>query len=231
MSGISKLPSVRSAQRAMLLLPVCVVLFCSANALALESETVSAFALRAQKQLSDTSSMEFQFSSRWQQDLQEQERSIVQVSLSKDINQWEVSGAYNQQFDRITTGKEHRVWQQLRYNFTLDSGAMESSARIEERYFTDTDKAGARLRMLNRWTYPLDASNSFRLGHEWVFNLSDIGTNTLRGVSQNRLITSISHKLSGGTRIEFEYQLRYLHLPAKDNQVQHQLQLSYIFGL
>lgn len=204
-------------------------LFASCHAQALESETISAFALRGQKQLSPSRSLDLQFTSRWQQDFQQQDRSIVQIGLNQELNNWDLSAGYHQQFDRVTPGKEHRLWQQVRYNFNLGNSSVESSARIEERYFTDSEKTVSRLRVLNRWSQPITTKDTLRLGYEWVYNLNDLNANSLHGVNQNRLIAGVSHKLDSGTRIELEYQLRYLHIPARSNRVQHQIQLSYSF--
>lgn len=211
-------------------LPAIMLVFLPGCLFALERETVPAFALRVQKALGENV-LQLQFGSRWRQDFQNGERSIVNLSLGRERGPWEWTGAYNFQFDRSVPGKEHRLWQQLRYTFELGSGALASSARLEERYFTDSGKAGMRLRVLNRWSHPVGERDSLRLGYEWVYNITDIGNSIMRGVSQNRLITGVSHRLQRGARLEFEYQLRYLHVPARDNRIQHQLQLTYAFSL
>lgn len=197
--------------------------------LAEENETVPAFALRGRKSLSANTNLDVQYTIRWREAFNEQERSIFQLGINTSVNNWEYAAGYNQHFDRSVPGKEHRLWQQIQYEFTLESGSVESSARVEERYFPDSDASGERLRVLNRWKHPLPGANELRLGHEWVYNLNDIGASTRRGTSQNRLLAGISHTLAAGRRVEFEYQLRYLHVPALENLIQHQLQLTYAF--
>ena len=84
------------------------------------------------------------------------------------------------------------------------------------------------LRILNRWTRALSATNTMSLGYEWVYNLNDMSATTQRGVSQHKLIGGVSHELDKHNRIEFEYQLRYLLAPNSADRIQHQFQLEYV---
>jgi hypothetical protein len=200
--------------------------------LAIDNQTVPMLSMRVQKALSANSYVNFALNARFNEGFEEHEREIAEVRVGRRNGSNDVSAAYNLHFDRNgQSGSEHRLWQQLRHEFSLPGSSFESSLRIEERYFTDTDKAGARLRVLNRWNKPLTGANELRLGYEWVFNLDDMSAAIQRGTSQDRLLAGVRHELPGGKRIEFQYQLRYLHLPAQDNRLQHQLQLTYAWNL
>jgi hypothetical protein len=200
--------------------------------MAIESSTAPQLALRLQHDLGATSSLDATFSARFNEVFVESEREIAELRYSKSMGNKEFSTAYNLQFDRRDeAGVEHRIWQQLRYRFALRNSAIDSSARIEARYFTASDKAGARLRIMNRWSKQLSDANELRLGYEWVFNLNDVSGSNRRGVSQNRFSSGIQHKLTNGNRLEIEYQLQYLHVAFADNRIQHRLQLMYVYSL
>lgn len=175
--------------------------------------------------------IEANLTGRWNEGFKSHERGIAQLAVSKAFANNEISAAYNLNFVRNgQKGEEHRMWQQISHMTEFSSGTLESSARLEERFFTDTHHNGRRLRVLNRITYPLDSGNAWRLGHEWVVNLDDIQATTQRGVSQNRLIAAFLHPLPGGQRLSLEYQLRYQHLAGPNNAIQHQVQLQYSFS-
>jgi len=203
--------------------------FSSQAASALEQETVTGLALRAEHKLAGDYRVDMVLMQRWDEAFQSGDRTIFQLSLSRSIDRWQFSGAYNVQFNRSVPGEEHRLWQQLRYTFDVGGGELESSLRVEERYLTINQKMGGRLRILNSWSHSLGTNNEVSLGHEWVFNMNDIGTSIRRGVSQNRLIGGFEHTLASGNRLDFQYQMRFLHIPAAPNLIQHQLQLTYIY--
>lgn len=199
---------------------------------AVEGTTTPQLALRMQRDLSETSTLDATLSARFNQVFAESEREIAEIRYGKTFSSNEFMAAYNLQFDRRDqAGVEHRTWQQLRHRFALQQSSIESSARIEERYFTASDKGGVRLRVLNRWNKPLPGNNQMRLGYEWMFNFNDVSNTSRRGVSQNRLIGSLQHNLASGNRLEFEYQLQYQHVAFADNRIQHQLQLMYVYSL
>jgi hypothetical protein len=199
----------------------------SPHLLAIEDETIPSAMLRAQHRLSPATRVNLQYTARWQQSFEGQERSIAQASIATVRGLWQFSGAYNQHFDRAVPGKEHRLWQEAKYTFNRPSGSLESSARVEERYFPDWHDSGLRLRVLNSWTRPIDENDEWSVGHEWVMNLQDIGSGVQRGISQTRLIGGVLHRLGNGDAIELEYQWRYLHTSTGPNRVQHQIQLGY----
>jgi hypothetical protein len=189
-------------------------------------------AMRLSKALEDTSYLDATFNARINEGFHSHEREIFELRYVKRIGANEVSAAYNQQFDRNgAPGSEHRLWQQFRHQFALDASNVESSVRLEERYFETNDLHGTRLRVLNRWNKALPYGHLLRLGYEWVYNVEDISRSTQRGVSQNRLIASVQHNFANGSRLEFEYQWRYLHVVGQDNRVQNQLQLMYVVSL
>lgn len=206
--------------------------FFALPALAVENETTPVLALRLSKTLPQNSYLDVTANARAYEGFIGHEREIFELRYGRRIGNNEYSAAYNQQFDRNgSPGSEHRLWQQFRHQFTWENSSFESSLRLEERYFETNDLHGARLRVLNRWNKPLPANNVLRLGYEWVFNLDDITRTTQRGVAQDRLIGALQHSLRNGNRVEFEYQMRYLHIPGLDNRLQHQLQLMYVITL
>jgi len=204
----------------------------SSPGFAVESITAPQLSLRVQHDISDTSSLDATLSARFNEVFVESEREIAEIRYSKSMGANEFTAAYNLQFDRRDqAGVEHRIWQQLRHRFALQNSAIESSARIEERYFTASDKGGARLRVLNRWNKPLRGRNQVRFGYEWIFNFNDVSNTNRRGVSQNRLTSGLQHNFANGNRLELEYQLQYQHVAFADNRIQHQLQLMYVYSL
>ena len=211
---------------------VLVLLMTASPDFAVESITTPQLAFRVTHDLSETSTLDATISARFNEVFVESEREIAEVRYGKRMGSNEFMTAYNLQFDRRDqAGVEHRLWQQLRHRFTLENSSIESSARIEERYFTASDKGGARLRVLNRWNKQLSSSNQMRIGYEWIFNFNDVSKTNRRGVSQNRLVTSVQHTLASGNRVEFEYQLQYQHVAYATNRIQHQLQLMYVYNL
>lgn len=216
-----RLSPARYLLAGLLALPACSMVH------AIEADTVPMLQLRAQHSLGPNTRLNLQYSTRWLQDFAGQERSIAQAGIATLHGAWQFAGAYHQQFDRSVPGKEHRLWQEVKYTFNGARSAVESSARVEERYFPDLHDSGARLRVLNSWTRPIGANDDWSLGHEWVYNLQDIGPGIRRGISQTRLIGGFGHRLANGSRLELEYQWRYLHTPDGINRVQHQIQLAY----
>lgn len=216
----------------MLRLCTLIPLFCllgGTPAFAIESETTPVVALRLSKTLENGGSIDATVNASSREGFREHERKIFEIRYGKRSGSNEFMGGYNIQFDRNgSPGSEHRLWQQFRHQFLLDGSSIESSMRIEERYFESTDQHGTRLRMLNRWNRALPHGHLLRLGYEWVFNMEDISRTTQSGVAQNRLIASIQHNFSNGDRLEFEYQMRYLHLVGQQNRLQNQLQLMYV---
>jgi len=199
---------------------------------AIEQGTVTGFNIRAQRALTNTLGMEAAITVRANEMFAEHEREIADLRLVRDFASNELSAGYNYQFDRNgQPGAEHRLWQQFKHQFLFDHLFLDSSVRLEERYFTVGHNTGNRLRVLNRWSMPLSSGNLWRFGYEWVMNLDTLSAGTHRGISQNRLISGIQHPLPGGKRIELEYQLRYQHIVGNDNRIQHQFQLSYAFSL
>lgn len=197
--------------------------------LAIESETTPVLALRLSKALQNGGTLDATINARSREGFHDHEREIFEIRYGKRTGSNEFMGGYNIQFDRNgSPGSEHRLWQQFRHQFALDGSNIESSVRIEERYFEANDQHGTRLRVLNRWNKALPHGHLLRLGYEWVFNMEDISRTTQRGAAQDRLIASVQHNFSNGDRLEFEYQLRYLHLVGQPNRLQNQLQLMYV---
>ena len=217
------------ATRLQRMLLVALTVFTLPTSYAIDSETVPVLAFRLSRMLPEQSTLDMTLSARSYEDFDAHEREIFEVRYSRDIGANELMAAYNLQFDRKgSPGREHRLWQQFRHQFSLPASTFESSVRLEERYFDANDRHGTRLRVLNRWNKALPRGHLLRLGYEWMFNLKDISAGTQRGVAQDRLIGAIQRNFSHGDRLEFEYQLRYLHIPGQENRLQNQLQLMYV---
>ncbi len=209
-----------------------VLMLSASPGFSVESITTPTLAFRVQHDLDENSTLDATISARFNEVFVESEREIAEIRYGKRLGSNEFVAAYNLQFDRRDqAGVEHRTWQQLRHRFALRNSSIESSARIEERYFTASDKAGARLRVLNRWTKQVSDSNQVRFGYEWIFNFNDVSNTNRRGTSQNRLIAGLQRSLANGHRLEFEYQLQYQHIPFAANRIQHQLQMMYVYKL
>jgi hypothetical protein len=201
---------------------------------ALDSETVSNLALRFQKRYSDTTLLTASLTSRWIDHLSRHERQIADLRISRRFGADEWTSAYQVQFARLgIPGMEHRFWQQYRHVFALrdSSSSLESAVRLEERYFTNLERLGGRLRITGRWNKPLGERDTLRLGYEWVGNLKTVSNGIRKGISQDRLITTLQHDLNNGHRLDLEYQLRYQHTAFGANAIQHQLQLTYLYRL
>jgi hypothetical protein len=201
----------------------------SQPAFATEDQTIPMLALRLSKILPDSQSVDFTFNARINEFFESHERQIAELRYGKRFGANEFMVGYNAQFSRNgQPGSEQRPWVQLRRNFALAASSVESSLRLEERYFTATHRHGERVRWLTRWSKPLPGRNQVRLGYEWVYNLTDVSATTLRGPSQDRLIGGFQHTYANNHRFEFEYQMRYLHVVNRPNQRQHQLQFLYV---
>lgn len=213
-----------------LLLVSCLLI--PATARAIDSETISNVALRIQKPFSGDTLLTATMTSRWTDQMSLHEREIADLNVARRFGAEELASGYQIQYSRLgQSGMEHRLWQQYRHIAALHGETFETSVRLEERYFTDLDRLGGRLRIAGRWNKTLGDSDTLRLGYEWVGNLRTLSANSRRGISQDRLITTFQHDLHGGNRLDFEYQLRYQHVPIGLNTIQHQLQLTYVYRL
>lgn len=160
------------------------------------------------------------------------EREIIEARIGRNIGNRQLAAAYNLHVDRRhLAGEEHRLWQQYRQVFPLARTELDFRVRVEERYFTASNRLGGRLRLVAYWNRPLSARNEIRIGNELVLNLNDYGTSARRGFSQDRLLASFMHQLANGNRVDFNYQYRYIHRPTAANVIQHQLQMMLSFNL
>jgi hypothetical protein len=203
------------------------------SALALEEQTIGSLALRAQKALSPRSSVEGSLTGRWREGFNAHERGIALLGFNTALGGSgnDLNLSYQVQFWRKDQqGSERRWTQQLRHRFQLAAGTYELSGRLEERSFSN-GSSGERLRLLNRWNQPLGTGNTLQFGYEWMYNLNDISAGTQRGLNQNRLILGLLQPLENGNRLEWEYQMSFMHVTAGPRTLQHQLQLRYSFNL
>jgi hypothetical protein len=200
-------------------------------ALAREQQTIGSLALRAQKSVSPRSSVDAAATFRWREGFKARYRSIFQGGFTTLVgdNGMDLNLAYQAQF-RPDGSVEHRLHQQLRQRFQFATGSYDLSGRLEERYFND-GRSGNRLRVLNRWSQPLQSGNTLQLGYEWMYNLNDLNSSNLRGLNQNRLIFGLQQPLKNGARLEWELQMSFMHVTNGEHWLQNQLQLRYSFNL
>jgi hypothetical protein len=212
-----------------------VIMLCTVfaeSALAIESETISNLAMRFQKRYSSDTTLTATLTTRWMDQFIQHEREIADLNVARRFGAEELASGYQIQYSRLgQPGMEHRLWQQYRHIAALYGNTFETSVRLEERYFTNLEKLGGRLRIGGRWNKALGEHDTLRLGYEWVGNLRTISSGNRRGISQDRLITTFQHDLQSGNRLDFEYQLRYQHTSIGPNTIQHQLQLTYAYQL
>lgn len=197
--------------------------------LAIEMDTSPQLTFRAATVLADKSTLDFNLMYRAYESFEAHDREIAEVRYGRKIGDIEWMGAYHVEVDRRgAPGNEHRVWLQARKQFALANSGIESSLRLEGRYFDFNHRNGERLRWLTRWVKPLTRTDQMRVGYELVYNLNDITGSIQNGDAQDRLIGTWIHNLGNGDRMEFEWQMRYLHITNADNRIQNQLQLTYI---
>lgn len=204
----------------------------SQAAFSYENDAVTVLSARLNHNFSNDTFASVTLNSRWVDLFSETERFIGEIRGGKNVGNHQFSAAYNQHFQRrFLNGREHRLWQQYRYQYPLASSSLDFRARVEERYFTASDKAGARTRLVMYWNRPLANGDMFRLGNELVVNFNDYGNLARRGFSQDRLLAGYRHAFANGNRVDINYQYRYIHRPALENFIQHQLQMLLTFNM
>jgi len=214
------------------LLPAGLLCLLSAPAFSYENDAVTVMSARLNHNFSNDTFASVTLNSRWMDLLSETERFIGEIRVGKNIGSHQLSAAYNQHFQRrFLNGREHRLWQQYRYQHPLATSNLDFRARVEERYFTASNKAGARTRLVMYWNRPLANGDLFRLGNELVVNFNNYGNLVRRGFSQDRLLAGYRHAFANGNRMDINYQYRYIHRPALENIIQHQLQMLLTFNM
>ena len=213
-------------------IPALVAMLHAQGLQAFENESVTILSTRFNHEFSNDYFSSVTFHSRFLEAFTANERYIAEARIGKNIGDMQVSAAYNVHFNRRDqNGEEHRLYQQFRYVFPGDSSRLDFSARLEERYFTASGKTGARTRLVAYWNKYLSDHDTVRFGNELVLNLNDYAVLAKRGFSQNRLLAGYRHEFPGGTRVDFNYQYRYIHRPLETNFIQHQLQMMLTFDL
>lgn len=195
---------------------------------AVETTTYPTFGLRLSKAVDNASTIESTFSVRGVEDFQKHDIDTAEVRYDKRLGSNDFMVGYHLEIDRNNLkGNEHRFMQQFRHQFALPHSSIDSSLRLEERYFDYNSTHGTRLRWQTRWNLPLTTADTFHIGYENVYNNNDISASTQRGESQDRYSGSIQHNLRNGNKLEFEFLSYYVHNPGKPYTLQNHVRLTY----
>ena len=114
---------------------------------------------------------------------------------------------------------ENRIWQQVQYSKEFSKLLFTTRARLEERFFreTDSDDFSFRGRFLARLMYPLGQSTKWFLlaSDDIFFNFNDalFGLES-DGYSQNRALFGLHYRLNDNAAIEAGYQLLHVNFPS-----------------
>jgi hypothetical protein len=109
--------------------------------------------------------------------------------------------------------KEHRIWQQILYNFKPVGGInIQSRTRLEERFFENAPSTYYRLRQMLRITAPSNISSKLLLVvyDEGFFYLNDTNYGLKRGFDQNRAFAGINWALNDNMNLEIGYLNQYI---------------------
>jgi len=106
---------------------------------------------------------------------------------------------------------EHRIWQQLTWDFGLGEQAFGSRTRLEQRFLDTGDDVGWRFRQMLRWTPPRDQASGIglRVWDELFFGLNDTDWGASAGFDQNRFF--IGPGFTFGESNRFTFEVGYLH--------------------
>jgi len=129
---------------------------------------------------------------------------------------------------------EHRAWQQITWSTRLDSLAIGSRTRLEQRLVDTGDDAGWRLRQFVKLTHPLPLHPRLGLaGYDEVFfdlNDTDWGADT--GFAQNRLFAGFTWRLDDAGKVVAEcgYLNQFIRNPTRADPMNHILSLHLVLS-
>jgi hypothetical protein len=109
--------------------------------------------------------------------------------------------------------REHRIWQQILYNFKpICKINIQSRTRIEERFFENSRITGYRMRQMLRITIPSYISTGLLLVafDEAFLYLNDTGYGLKPGFDQNRAFVGINFELNNNMSLEVGYLNQYI---------------------
>jgi hypothetical protein len=94
---------------------------------------------------------------------------------------------------------EHRLWQQVQYNFKWNEIPLALRFRQEQREIEDTEGISERSRLLVRAVVPrTDSVFNWAIWNEYFYNLNTIQGGPEAGFDQNRLFIGPSFPIHGG---------------------------------
>lgn len=130
--------------------------------------------------------------------------------------------------------EEHRGWQQVTWSTRLDSLAIGSRTRLEQRFVDTGHDTGWRLRQFVKLTHPLPLHPRLGLAgyDEAFFDLNDTDWGADTGFAQNRLFAGFSWRLDGAGKIVAEcgYLNQFIRNPSRADPMNHILSLHLLLS-
>lgn len=129
---------------------------------------------------------------------------------------------------------EHQAWQQ--FSWSEPSGAFTRlwRTRLEQRFLTDSDEVGVRLRQLFRTTLPIRQGSplSVAVWDEVFFHLRDTDWGQQTGFDENRFFIGLDWKYAPkvGAIVEIGYMNRYIERPGAPNRLEHIVSATFFFN-
>lgn len=164
-----------------------------------------------------------EFQPRWRDEGDEFDQRLIRPALFYKITPqasvW--LGYANVLTHRLTTGTtdEDRLWQQFQYNHQLTDGiTLQSRTRLEQRWLSNGDDVGHRLRQLVRLVRPFERLPDLSLvGWNEVFvNFNDTDWGAQAGFDQNRAFIGLAYAFTPWLRVEAGYLNQYVDTPTID---------------
>lgn len=165
----------------------------------------------------------FEFQPRWREDGEEFDQRLIRPALfyklTPQASVW--LGYANVLTHRLTTGTtdEDRLWQQFQYNHKLTNGiTLQSRTRLEQRWLSNGDDVGHRVRQLFRVTRPFASLPDLSLvGWDEVFvNFNETDWGAQSGFDQNRAFIGLGYAFTPRLRVEAGYLNQYVETPTID---------------
>lgn len=129
---------------------------------------------------------------------------------------------------------EHRAWQQLTWSTRLDSLAIGSRTRLEQRFVDTGSDTGWRLRQFVKLTHPLPLHPRLGLAgyDELFFDLNDTDWGADTGFAQNRLFAGFTLRLDDVGKVVAEggYLNQVIRSPTRADPMNHILSLHLLLN-
>ncbi len=132
------------------------------------------------------------------------------------------------------TTDEHQFWQQFTWSEPSGSFTRLWRTRLEQRWRTDSDDMGLRLRQLFKTTLPLRKGSAFSIAawDEVFFHLKDTDWGHDAGFDENRFFIGLGWKYApkiGGV-VEIGYMNRYIDKVGGTNVLEHLASATFFFN-